>query len=183
VKQSENDYMKPFNKKPLYIKVNTRARGVHHLHGGDYKESRSANVKIATTSTTATAAPEATTAATTSKMKQGIQRGLDYTPLFKFLLSKLGGNWNEIHSEAVSRIDKEAPIFWIVAKDYDSAVEVVRVGDNAFFSGLFIDDKGILCAVNPKLNEHSLEPNCHCCTHTFNGIVFTQKYDSKFGPE
>lgn len=44
-----------------------------------------------------------------------IQHGMDYTPLFQFLLSKVGQPWNEVHSEAVSRLDKEAPIFYPVA--------------------------------------------------------------------
>ncbi|MDX7538742.1 hypothetical protein [Serratia marcescens] len=35
-----------------------------------------------------------------------IQHGMDYTPLFQFLLSKVGQPWNEVHSEAVSRLDK-----------------------------------------------------------------------------
>ncbi|MBH3006458.1 hypothetical protein [Serratia ureilytica] len=38
-----------------------------------------------------------------------IQHGMDYTPLFQFLLSKVGQPWNEVHSEAISRLDKEAP--------------------------------------------------------------------------
>ena len=148
--------MRAGNKKPLYRKVNTRARGVQHLHGGDYKHRRNSESAIG--------------------MKQGTLRGLDYTPLFKFLLSKVGGNWNEIHSEAVSRLDKEEPIFWLVAKDYESGNEVVRVGESSYFSGLFIDESGILCTVKPELNEESLEPQCKCCTHTFNGVEFTQTY-------
>lgn len=44
-----------------------------------------------------------------------IQHGMDYTPLFQFLLSKVGQPWNEVHSEAVSRLDKPAPIFYLVA--------------------------------------------------------------------
>lgn len=109
-------------------------------------------------------------------MRQGLQRGLDYTPLFKFLLSKVGSSWDEIHSEAVSRLDKEDPIFWLVARDYASAKEVVRVGENSYFNGLYIDDNGTLCVVNPELSEESLAPQCKCCTHTFNGIEFTRKY-------
>lgn len=148
--------MRPENKKPLYRKVNTKARGVHHLHGGDYRNTRNRDNPIG--------------------MRKGVQRGLDYTPLFKFLLSKVGGKWSDIHSEAVSRLDKEDPIFLLVAKDYESSDEVVRVGESTFFSGLYVDEDGILRIVNPELNEDSLEPQCKCCTHTFNGIEFTKKY-------
>lgn len=148
--------MRAGKKKPLYRKVNTRARGVSHGHGGDYKNTRNRESAIG--------------------MRQGVQRGLDYTPLFRFLLSKVGGSWAEIHSEAISRLDTEEPVFWLVAKDYASASEVVRVGDNSYFSGLFVDENGVLCTVNPALNEDSLAPQCKCCTHTFHGIEFTRKY-------
>ncbi len=30
------------------------------------------------------------------KMKRGVERGLDYTPLFKFLLSKVGSDWDSV---------------------------------------------------------------------------------------
>ncbi|TBW58107.1 hypothetical protein EZI54_04420 [Marinobacter halodurans] len=148
--------MRPNNKKPLYRKVNTKARGVHHLHGGDYKNSRNRESGVG--------------------MRKGIQRGLDYTPLFKFLLSKVGYPWNEIHSEAVSRLDKEEPIYWLVAKDYESANELIRIGESSYFSGLYVDGDGILRVVNPDIDENTLEPLCKCCTHTFNGVLFTRKY-------
>jgi len=44
------------------------------------------------------------------------QRGLDYTPLFFFLLSKIGQHWDEVYSEAISRLDRPDPIFWMVAQ-------------------------------------------------------------------
>ena len=149
--------MRAKNKKPLYRKVNTRARGVSHLHGGDFKNMRNRDSAIG--------------------MKQGTQRGLDYTPLFKFLLSKVGHTWNEVHSEAVSRLDKEEPIFWLVSKDLASVNDVVRLGESSYYSGLFVDENSVLCVVDSKINEESLAPQCKCCTHTFNGIVFTQKYE------
>ena len=151
--------MRPDNKKPLYRKVNTRARGVHHLHGGDFKNSRKTETPFG--------------------MRRGLQRGLDYTPLFKFLLSKVGCDWSEVHSEAVSRLDKEEPIFWLVAKDYESSSEVVRTGESTYFSGLYVDENGILRVVNPDIDENTLEPLCKCCTHTFNGVSFSKKYAEK----
>ncbi|SBS34064.1 hypothetical protein MSP8887_02083 [Marinomonas spartinae] len=149
--------MRNNEKKKLYRKVNTRTHNVHHFFGGDYKNTRRRDSAIG--------------------MRQGVRRGLDYTPLFKFLLSKVGDKWSDVHSEAVSRLDQEEPIFWMVAKDFDSAEEYVRIGDNSYYSGLFINDHGILCIVNPELTEDSLKPSCSCCTHTLNGIQFTQKYD------
>ncbi|MCM2129419.1 hypothetical protein [Larsenimonas rhizosphaerae] len=110
-------------------------------------------------------------------MRKGIQRGLDYTPLFKFLLAKVGCPWSEVHSEAVSRLDKKDPINWLVAMDYESAEEVIRVGESSYFSGLYVDEKRILRIVNPDIDENTLGPLCKCCTHTFNGTPFTQKYN------
>src|ERR1039458_7285436 len=83
--------------KPLYRKVNTRARGVHHNSGGDAKYDRHTKDGM------------------NKSMSKDVQRGLDYTPLYRFLLSKVGQNWNEIHSEAVSRLDNEEPIYHLVA--------------------------------------------------------------------
>jgi hypothetical protein len=152
------------DKKPLYRKVNTTARGVHHLHGGDFSDARKAS---------STTMLEAKRAAMGGKK----QRGLDYTPLFKFLLSKIGLDWDAVHSEALSRLDREEPIFWLVASRPDDRKEYVRVGEASYYSGLYIDEDGRLQIVNPKLGPESLAPQCHCCTHTFNGIRFTRKFD------
>ena len=145
-------------KKPLYRKVNTKTHGVRHHFGGDFKASRNTK-NYASTS-----------------MKKGTQRGLDYTPLFKFLISRVGQKWNSVHSEIVARLDKEEPIYWLVAKNKESANPYVRVGESSYYSGLFVDVKGILNKVAPEIGAETLEPQCKCCTHTFNGIVFTKKY-------
>lgn len=142
--------------KLLYRKVNTRARGVQHNHGSDYRKTRGRETVIG--------------------MRQGVRRGLDYTPLFRFLLSRVGGRWSEIHSEAVARLGREDPIYWLVAMDYESSAEMVRTGESAWFPGLYVDEGGILRVVNPELDEHSLEPDCKCCTHTFNGVRFTRPF-------
>ena len=146
--------MKPNRKKLLYRKVNNRARGAHHNFGGDYRNIRNKESSIG--------------------MSQGIQRSLDYTPIFRFFLSKVGSNWDDIHSEAVSRLDKQEPIFWIVAKNIESADDYLRVGESSYFSGLFIDSNNILQIVSPEITEKTLEPLCKCCTHTFNDIQFTR---------
>lgn len=144
------------DKNPLYRKVNTKARGVYHLIGGNYSDARNKDSAIG--------------------MRQGVQRGLDYTPLFRFLLSSVGKKWDDVYSEAISRLDKRDPIFWLVSIEKEDAEESVRVGESSYYSGLYVDELGLLQVVNPTVNETTLEPKCGCCTHTFNGVVFTKKY-------
>ncbi|MGP0846086.1 hypothetical protein, partial [Serratia sp. CY83965] len=78
-----------------------------------------------------------------------IQHGMDYTPLFQFLLSKVGHPWNEVHSEAVSRLDKPAPIFYLVALHRKNWRSYVCCGESSYYSGLCVDERGILQKVNP----------------------------------
>ena len=105
-------------KKPLYRKVNTRARGVRHRFGGDYRHVR--NTKRAESDR--------------GSMHGKKQRGLDYTPLFRFLLSKVGQPWDDVSSEAVARLDKPEPIFWLVALHEHERRDVVLVGESTHFS-------------------------------------------------
>jgi len=145
-------------KPKLYRKVNTKAKGVQHLFGGDFKDTRNSKGE--------------SVQQVKGTMFGTKQRGLDYTPLFKFLLSKVGSKWDEVFSEAKSRLDREEPIFWIVALHEDEKKDYVRVGESTYFSGLFVDDDGILQLVNPNLKAVDMTPSCNCCTHTFNGKVF-----------
>lgn len=62
-------------KSKLYRKVNTKARGVHHDFGGDFKYIRNKKKE--------------TLQQIRGTMFGKKERGLDYTPLFRFLLSKL----------------------------------------------------------------------------------------------
>jgi hypothetical protein len=100
------------------------------------------------------------------------RRGLDYTPLFKFLLSRVGADWDSVYAEAVSRLDRAEPIFLLVARQESERREIVRVGESTYFSGLYIDEAGILRMVNGDLRAEDLDPYCSCCTHTFNGVRF-----------
>src|SRR5574337_3049 len=145
-------------KPKLYRKVNTKAKGVHHDFGGDFKDSRNSKRE--------------TVQQVKGTMFGTKQRGLDYTPLFQFLLSKVGCNWNEVFSESKSRLDKPDPIFWIVALHENEKKDYVRIGESTYFSGLFVDDNGILQLVNPNLKAVDMIPFCDCCTHTFNGKLF-----------
>ena len=148
-------------KEPLYRKVNTRARGVHHDSGGEYRWRRHDQEEGRTT------------------MSRGVRRGLDYTPLFRFLLSRVGDNWDEVYSEAVSRLDRPEPIFWMVALSKAEGREVVGIGESTYFSGLYVDEDNRLRVVAPEIGPESLEPGCPCCTHTFNGVPFSKPYRPK----
>lgn len=158
-------------KEPLYRKVNTRTHHHHHATGPDYRHDR--NSKRETQAIDAEV-PR-------GKMKQGVRRGLDYTPLFRFLLSKVGAGWSEVYSEARSRIDQEAPIFWLVARTEAEKKPVVRIGEASYFSGLYVDEAGTLALVDPNVKNRDLAPSCRCCTHTFNGEVLQRRFGE--GPD
>ena len=96
--------------------------------------------------------------------------------MFRFLLSKVGQDWNEVHSEAVARLDKEEPIYWLVARTEDEKRPTVGIGESSYFSGLYIDENNRLAIVDPSVKVEDLEPYCSCCTHTFNGKPFVKKY-------
>ena len=148
------------NKEPLFRKVNTTAHGVHHRHGGDFSDAR--NTKA-----------QRDFQGKHQSMHGKQHRGLDYTPLFRFLLSRVGQDWDSVYSDAVSRLDKPDPIFWLVARSGHERKECIRVGESTYFSGLYVDDEGVLRKVSPDLSVEDLHPLCSCCTHTFNGTPFT----------
>lgn len=153
-------------KEPLYRKVNTRARGVHHHTGGDYRHQRNTKRELRNTEDEVTR----------GTMHGEKRRGLDYTPLFRFLLSKVGEAWADVHSEAMSRLDREEPIWWLVARTPAERRDYVCVGETSLFSGLYVDDDGRLALVAPKLRNEDLTPWCPCCTYTFNGIPLVKTY-------
>ena len=148
-------------KEPLYRRVNTLARGMHH-GGGEYRWSRHRQDQIGQ-----------------GKMHGEKRRGLDYTPLFKFLLSRVGKDWDEVYGEAVSRLDRTEPIFWMVAASEHEKKPCVRVGESSYYSGLFVDENNRLAVVEPNLRVEHMKPSCTCCTHTFNGAPFVQKYEAE----
>jgi hypothetical protein len=144
-------------KEPLFRKVNTRARRHAHRTGGDYRHSRNAR-------------------GAEPGMARGVRRGLDYTPLHRFLLSRVGQPWAPTLQEARARIPEEAPIYWTVARSPEERREYVRTGESSYFSGLFVDDAGVLQMVAPHLGPADIEPACACCTWTLNGKPLTRKY-------
>ena len=97
--------------------------------------------------------------------------GYDYTPLFKFLLSKVGGDWDEIYAEAKARLNDPAPIFWMVALQESKRRNIVRIGESSYYSGLFVDDHGILTIVNPNIRTSELPDPYPGETISFNGLA------------
>ena len=108
----------------------------------------------------------------TKSMGGDVQRGLDYTPLYKFLLKNVGRNWDEVASEASPRISNDEPLYHLLDEEFHSDKGTVRVGDNSYFSALFVDEDGVLQMVAPDLSIEELYPSCSCCTHSFNGERF-----------
>ena len=151
---------------PLYRKVNTLARGVRHQSGGEARWQRNTKAEKA----------ETDAGLTRGKMAQGVRRGLDYTPLFRFLLSKVGQDWDAVQAEAIARLDRPDPIYWLVARTEEARQTVVWLGESSRFSGLYVDDDNRLQKVAPDLTADDLEPLCRCCTHTFNGQRLTRPY-------
>ncbi|MER8696469.1 hypothetical protein NKI77_26215 [Mesorhizobium opportunistum] len=150
------------HKEPLYRRENTRTRGVHH-GGSDYRFSRHLKKQDKTS---------------LGSMHGKKQHGLDYTPLFRFLLSKVGQDWSDVHSEAVARLDRPEPIFWIVATNEADKKPVARAGENSYYSGLYVDQDNRLALVDPELRLEEMRPSCSCCTQTLNGVPFTRKYEA-----
>lgn len=144
-------------KEPLFRKVNTTARGVVHNSGGSYRHTR--NTKA-----------EKNSEENRSSMGKKTNRGLDYTPLYRFLLSKVGKNWTEVHKEAVSRLDREEPIFWMVALRDEDKKSDFRSDENSYYNGLFVDENNILQKVDPTRGPENMYATCACCTWSFNGI-------------
>jgi hypothetical protein len=154
------------HKEPLYRKVNTTARGVHHDFGSDFRHDRN-------TKQTKDAIDAGATRGTMGKTKD---RGLDYTPLYRFLLSKVGAEWSAVHSEAVARLDKDEAIYHMVARNDAEKVDTARLGESSYYSGLFVDEDNILQKVNPLADHSAVNVSCACCTFTFNGVKVPQKY-------
>lgn len=56
----------------------------------------------------------------------------------------------------VSRLDRAEAIFWLVVLTESDRREFVRVGESSYYSGLYVDDSGLLQRVNPNLEPSSL---------------------------
>lgn len=111
----------------------------------------------------------------------GAELGWDYTPLFKYLLSKVGKPWNDVYKDVKHRLNSTIPIYWMVNryKNKDELLGYIRVGESTYYSSLYVDEKGLLQYVDKTINENTLEPSCKCCIYTFNGKRFTKKYKER----
>lgn len=154
-------------KQPLYRKVNTTAHMMHRSRGGDFADDR--HTKMMEVRAESGRLP-------IEKSKGRSRQGFDYTPLFRFLQSRVGKPWEPTYTEAKSRLDKEDPIWWIVRRpELDdhysvSTTRLRRVGESSYYTGLHVVD-GILevedKTVGPKDVQDSIY--CLCCTYTLNG--------------
>lgn len=146
--------------------MNTLARGVRHRFGGNYAADRNGKAEAAAIAggvTRATMGPK-------------VHRGLDYTPLYRFLLSKVGEDWDAVYSEAIARLDRPDPVFYMVARLPEDREAFVWLGESSRYSGLYVDENNRLQKVAPELTADDLEPTCRCCTHTFNGQRLTRPW-------
>ena len=60
----------------------------------------------------------------------------------------------------------------MVALNKNEMADYVRLGDNSYYSGLYVDENGILQISNTDIKPVDMKPFCDCCTHTFNGKLF-----------
>lgn len=150
-----------YEKKPLYRRVNTRARGVWHNSGPEHRWTRRTKAARAADAGAGGDGP--------ARMRQGARRGLDYTPLFRFLISRVDQPWEPTRAEAAARLDSDEAIYWLVARSEGDRRPVVRIGESSMFSGLFVDQDGVLRKVDPSRGPETETPLCACCTWTFNG--------------
>jgi hypothetical protein len=150
----------------LYRKVNSTAYLARHGTGRSASEDR--NTKDAKRDES-----------TRGSMHPNLRHGFDYTPLYRFLLSRVGAEWAGTYQEAASRLDQVEPIFRMVQKSGEPQFPYLRSGESTYFSTLFVDADGRLAICDPSVTKDTLEPMCKCCTHTFNGQPFGRKYIAK----
>jgi len=97
--------------------------------------------------------------------------GVDYTPLYRYLLSKVGQKWADVYSAVCARlpIEHREAIGYMVVTDTDNPY--FRYGENSYFSTLTVKD-GILVKVDGEKSFIPPPPiKSVCSTYTFNGKV------------
>jgi hypothetical protein len=148
------------DKKPLYRTMNTRSHGVNYHRGIGPDSRHDRNTKDGL-----------------RKSMASRKLGLDFRPLFLFLQSSVGKKWDDVYSEAKSRIPaSEAHVIdYIFCKDRGEDSEYFIINDNCYFSRLMVDDNGILQKFS-DLTIEKMYPSCDCCTHSFNGKKITNKW-------
>lgn len=117
-------------------------------------------------------------------------KSLDFSPLYKFLISNVGNPWEEVKKEAYSRLDEHRE--YVENMVYTDPIDIENLvsyrskhnrlmgymiaGENSYWSILVVDENGILQKMNPELTVEQFYPSCACCTHTFNGKPFINKF-------
>ena len=94
----------------------------------------------------------------TAKRHSHHQHGLDYTPLFRFLPSKVSHQWDNVFSEANARLDRPDPVFWMVALHESDNRDYVVLDENSYYSGLCVDGLINLQKQTPSLKRQSTFP-------------------------
>lgn len=164
--KEERKDRKVFEKKPLYRKINTCTHRSNHKKQKDVYER---NTKEDLDSK--------------SKMKKH-HHGLDFSPLFAFLRKNVGKKWDNVKSEALTRLPKgfvrndplETPIIsYSEYLDLCNKEEkgqwdsVFRYGESSYHSLMYVDENGFLQLVDPNLTIEDIKPSCLCCQYSFNG--------------
>ena len=95
-------------KEPLYRKVRNNESFAHYNDRSyaDYRHRRNTKKQIDDDGNVVLHKKES--------MNNTSPNGYCYKPLYRFLQSKVGQNWDLVYSEAKSRLDKEDPIWHIV---------------------------------------------------------------------
>lgn len=98
-----------------------------------------------------------------------LSTGYDYTPLFRYLLSRVGDPWDDIYAYVKPRLNTTEPIWHIVSQPGIPASRgsFFCLGEGSYWSRLWIDDEGRLQRVDPT--QANAEPGCWCHTYSFNG--------------
>lgn len=121
--------------------------------------------------------------------KAGVRRSMsktrstmrDFTPLYQYLLSAVGEDFDMIKSHVYKRLEaQDRDVIWNMVATNDLQLNpdgIVRLTDNAYYSQLYVDNDNILKVYKPEVTINHLFPHCSCCTHTFNGTKFINPYD------
>ena len=97
-----------------------------------------------------------------------MKHGYDYTPLFRYLLSRVGDLWEDIYTYVKPRLNTTEAIWIMVSRSgYPQESSYFCLSEGSYWSQLWIDDEGRLQRVDPT--QANASPGCWCHTYSFNG--------------
>lgn len=101
-------------------------------------------------------------------------RQLDFTPLYKYLQSKVGEDYDTVYSNVVERIprNQRGVIDYIVMAD-NTGDGVARLGESTYFRTLYVDENNKLQFVN-KDYKQTVSKWCYMDTTTLDGKTITE---------